>query len=88
MNNVLAALVPLGVVTKMLAAPELPVGVVAVIVVALTTTKLAAVPPMVTEVAPAMSTPVIVILVPPAVDPEEGETLVTVGAAGTVPLYS
>ena len=84
----MAALVPLGVVTKMLAAPRLPVGVVAVIVVALTTTKLAVVPPMVTEVAPAISAPVIVILVPPAVDPEEGETLVTVGAAGTVPLYS
>ncbi len=84
----MAALVPLGVVTRMLAIPELPAGVVAVIVVALTTTKLAAVPPIVTEVAPAMSVPVIVILVPPAVDPAEGEMLVTIGAAGTVPLYS
>ena len=59
-----------------------------VMLVELTTVKLTAVPPMVTEVAPAMSAPVIVILVPPAEYPEEGETLVTVGAAGTVPLYS
>ena len=81
-------MVPPTVVTNTLAAPALPAGVVAVILVELTTVKLTAVPPMVTEVAPARSAPVMVMLVPPAPDPVEGETLVTVGAGGIVPLYS
>ena len=55
-----------------------------VMLVELTTVKLTAVPPMVTEVAPAKSVPVMVILVPPAPDPVEGETLVTEGAGGIV----
>ena len=56
--------------------------------VELTTANLTAVPPIVTAVAPAKSVPVMVMLVPPAEDPTEGETLVTVGAAGIAPLYS
>lgn len=56
--------------------------------VELTTVKVTAEPPMVTAVAPAKSVPVMVMLVPPAVDPTDGETLVTVGAAGIAPSYS
>ena len=56
--------------------------------VELTTVKLTAMPPMVTAVALAKSAPVMVMLAPPAADPAEGETLVTVGAAGTTPSYS
>ena len=55
-----------------------------VMVVELTTVKLTAVPPMVTEVAPAKSVPVMVMLVPPAANPAEGETLVTEGTGGIV----
>jgi hypothetical protein len=52
-NNVLAALVPPGVVTSTLAVPAVPAGVVAVIeVTLLTVMPVAAVPPMVTAVAP------------------------------------
>ena len=77
-----AALVPAGVVTKTLAVPANPAGVVAVIVVELATVKLvAAVPPMVTAVAPVKPVPVMVMLVPPATEPLVGEILVTVGAA-------
>ena len=50
-----------------------------------TTRLLAAVPPMVTEVAPAMLVPVMVMFVPPAPDPVVGETLATVGAVGVEP---
>ncbi len=50
-----------------------------------TTRLLAAVPPMVTEVAPAMLVPVMVMFVPPALDPVEGKTLVTVGSSGVEP---
>ena len=57
-------------------------GVVAVIEVALLTVKLvAATPPNLTTVAPVKLVPVIVTLAPPAVGPELGLTLVTVGAA-------
>jgi hypothetical protein len=62
--------------------PAEPAGVVAVICVELSTVKLAAaVPPKVTEVAPVRLVPVMVTLVPPAVGPLLGDTLVTVGAA-------
>ena len=62
-------------------APALPAGVVAVMVVALVaTTLVAATPPIVTPVAVPKPVPVIVILVPPDAAPEEGLTLVTVGA--------
>ena len=77
----LVALVPAAVVTKTLAVPAVPAGVVAVIVVALSTVKLvAALPPMVTAVAPVKSVPVMVMVVPPAIDPAEGEMLATEGA--------
>ena len=78
-----AALVPLGVVTRTLAVPAMPAGLVAVIDVELTTvTPVAAVPPMVTAVAPVKLVPVIVTLVPPRVVPVAGAMLVTVGAGG------
>ena len=77
----MATLVPPGVVTKTLAAPTVPAGVVAVMVVELTKAKVAALtPPMVTPVAPVKSVPVMVMLVPPAVEPLVGEILITVGA--------
>jgi hypothetical protein len=78
---VLAGFVPDGVVTRTLTAPAAPAGVVAVTLVALTTvTPVAAAPPKVTEVAPVKSVPVIVIEVPPRVDPVSGDSAVTVGA--------
>ena len=68
-------------VTVTVTAPTLPAGVVAVIVVPLTTTTfVAAVPPNVTVAPVAKFDPVIVTEVPPDVDPVFGETLVTVGA--------
>jgi hypothetical protein len=57
-------------------------GVTAVIEVDETTVKLvAAVPPIVTPVAPVKPVPVMVTDVPPAVVPELGEIAVTVGGA-------
>jgi len=76
----LAELVPADVVTKTLALPTVPAGVVAVIVVSLTTTKLAVAPPMVTAVAPVKLVPVMVTVVPPDAGPLVAVTLVTVGA--------
>ena len=68
-----AALVPMGVVTRTLAVPAVPAGVVAVIVVALTTVKLvAATPPKVTAMVPVRLVPAIVTLVPPSVLPLAG----------------
>ena len=62
--------------------PQLPAGVVAVMVVLLATTTLVArVAPNVTVAPEAKLVPVIVTEVPPAVDPVFGETLVTVGGA-------
>jgi hypothetical protein len=78
---VFAGFVPPAVVTRTLAVPAVPAGVVAVIEVALTTvTPVAAAPPIVTEVAPVKSVPVIVTEVPPRVDPFAGDTAVTDGA--------
>ena len=69
----MAAFVPPGVVTRMLAVPAVPAGVVAVMEVAFTTTRLvAAAPPMVTLVAPVKPVPEIVIDWPPAVGPVDG----------------
>jgi hypothetical protein len=80
--NVFAAFVPPAVVTTTLAVPALPAGVVAVIEVALTTTRLiAAAPPMVTLVAPVKPVPVIVTDCPPASGPDVGLMADTVGAA-------
>jgi hypothetical protein len=63
-------------------APAVPAGVVAAIWVSSVTVKLvAAVPPMVTAVAPVKLVPVMVMLVPPAVGPDEGETVLMVGPA-------
>ena len=75
-------MVPLGVVTSTLAAPALPAGVVAVIVVAFTTvTPVAAVPFNVTAVAPVKPVPVRVTDCPPASGPDVELMDVTVGAA-------
>ena len=82
MNSVLAALVPPGVVTRMLFAPAVPAGVVQVADVAeATLTLVQAAPPTVMAVAPVKSVPVIVMAVPPAVEPVLGITDVTAGAA-------
>jgi hypothetical protein len=63
-------------------APEVPAGVTAVTVVALTTdTLVAAAPPIVTLVVPVRFAPVIVIGVPPAVGPAFGLTDEIVGCA-------
>jgi hypothetical protein len=79
-NIVFTGLVPEGVVTRTLAAPGAPAGVVAVIEVALTTvTPVAAAPPIVTDVAPVRFVPVIVTEVPPRVIPVAGDTAITVG---------
>jgi hypothetical protein len=67
-------------VTVTVAAPAIPGGVAAVMDVLLTTTTLvAAVPPNVTAAPAAKFAPVIVTVVPPAVDPLFGDTPVTVG---------
>jgi hypothetical protein len=67
-------------VTATVAAPALPAGVVAVMVVAFTTTTLvAAVPPKLTVAPAAKFVPVIVTEVPPDVDPLFGDTVLTVG---------
>jgi hypothetical protein len=67
-------------VTVTVAAPAVPAGVVAVIVVLFTTTTLvAAVLPNFTPAPATKFVPVIVTAVPPAVDPLLGATLLTVG---------
>jgi hypothetical protein len=71
-------------VTVTVTAPASPDGVVAVIVVLFTTVTLVACLRVskIPTVAPAAKfVPVIVIAVPPSVDPVFGETLLTVGAA-------
>ena len=80
-NKLFALFVPLGVATNRLAKPATLAAIVAVMVVELTTIKLATeTPPIATAVAPVKLSPVIVIEVPPNVDPLDGETLATVGA--------
>jgi hypothetical protein len=66
-------------VTVTVTAPATCAGVVAVIEAPLTTTLVAAVPPIVTVAPVAKLVPVMVIAVPPAVGPLFGETLLTVG---------
>ena len=76
--------VPPAVVTATLFAPAVPAGVTAVMLVAETTTTLvAATPPTVTLLAPVRFVPVIVIAVPPRVEPLVGVTAVIVGAGTT-----
>ena len=84
MNAPLLLALPPAVVTATLCAPAVPVGVTAVMLVALTTTTLiAALPPTFTLVAPVKLVPVMVIEVPPNVVPELGLTLVIVGNGTT-----
>ena len=80
--------VPPGQVTTTFCAPsDVPAGVVLVIEVAELTVKLVTgIPPIVTEVAPVKFVPVIVAVVPPAIDPLEGEIEVKVGGGGVVKL--
>ena len=79
-NAFVAVAVPSGVVTATLCAPTVPAGVTAVMLVDETTaTLVAATPPTVTLVAPVKLVPVIVIAVPPAVDPDVGVIDVIVG---------
>ena len=67
-------------VTVTVTAPAVPAGVEAVMDIALTTTTLvAAVAPNLTVAPVAKLAPVIVTVVPPAVNPVFGDTLVTVG---------
>ena len=74
------ALVPPGVVTVTSTVPADSAGAVAVILLELLTVYApAAVPPKLTAVAPVNPVPVIVTLVPPAVGPDAGLTLVTEG---------
>ena len=81
----MAALVPPDVVTKALAVPAVPVGVVQVIEVADTTlTEVQAAPPMVTALAAVRLVPVRVTAVLPKVLPLVGLMAVTVGAGGGV----
>ena len=79
----LAALVPPAVVTSTLADPALPDGVVQVIeVLELTDGEVHVLLLIVTVVAPVTKfVPVMVMEVPPAVEPLVGETVATVGAA-------
>ena len=72
----------MGVVTRTLAVPKLPAGLVAVMVVAFTTvTAVAAVPLNVTAVAPVKPVPVMVTACAPASGPDVELMDVTVGAA-------
>src|SRR5581483_4488647 len=84
-NAVVAvALWPSRLVTVTFTAPAAWAGVVAVIVVLLTTlTLVAAVPPTLTVAPVAKPVPVIVSAVPPVVEPVAGDTLVIVGAGAT-----
>ena len=80
MNAFVNVAVPPAVVTATLFAPAVPAGVSAVTLVAETTTTLvAATPPTVTLLAPVRFVPVIVIDVPPRVEPLVGVTAVIVG---------
>ena len=81
----MVALVPPGVVTVTSTAPAAWAGDVTVIWFAVSTVNvLAAVAPKFTAVVPVNPVPAIVTLVPPAVLPDVGVTLVTVGPAGRV----
>jgi len=80
----LAALVPPGVVTKTLAVPALPGGVVQLAVVLLFTMKEEqAAPTTVMAVAPVRLVPVMAMVVPPKVLPVAGLTEETVGTGVT-----
>lgn len=76
---------PLGVVTTIGCGPAVPLGALAVMEVAdFTTMLLAEMPPMVTALFRATkSVPVMVMAVPPVVNPEFGVTALMVGAGVT-----
>jgi len=81
-NALASVAVPPIVVTPTVLGPTVPIGVTAVIVVgSSTTTFVAATPPTVTLSAPVRNVPLIVIGVPPLVDPTLGLTDDIVGAA-------
>jgi hypothetical protein len=83
-NNVFTAFDWPPEVTTTLAVPAVPAGVVHVIDVADTTTTFVhAAPPTFTVAPPTKFVPVIVIAVPPVVEPDVGLTEVIVGAGGT-----
>ena len=77
---------PWGVVTTTLAAPMVPGGVVTLIVVALTTVNDAAALPIVTDVAPVKSVPVMTAAVPPRLEPKDGLIEVIVGGTSSTPV--
>ena len=79
-NCVAAVTGPPAVVTTTFCAPAVPIGVVAVMIVAVLVNTVALAPPTVT-VALAKFVPVIVIVVPPVAGPLDGLTLATVGAS-------
>ena len=85
MNRLVPVPVPAAVVTTISLTPAVPTGVTALMLVSLSTVKLvAAVPPIVTPLAPVKPVPVMVTAVPPSVEPVAGVMPVTVGAtAGT-----
>ena len=82
MNELSRCPVPPGVVTVTVCAePATPAGVTAVTEVPETTTTLvASTPPMVTALAPIKFEPVMVMGVPPRVEPDDGLTPTIVGA--------
>ena len=84
-NEIACVVDPLGVVTTIVLAPiVVDAGVTAVIEVALTTTTLVAATPLIFKLlAPVKFVPVMVIAVPPKVDPFCGLTLEIVGAGAT-----
>src|ERR1700676_3839593 len=85
-DGALTSEVPPGVVTKTSTVAAASAGEMMVMDVAeLTTRPVPAVVPNFTTVAPVKPVPVTVTLVPPAVDPVLGETLVTVGTGGGAP---
>ena len=75
----LVALVPPAVVTVISMVPAVPAGEEATICVAVSLVMAAVLLPKLTAVALLRSVPLMVTLVPPAVVPELGEILVTVG---------
>ena len=80
MYRLLALLVPPAVVTRTLALPRLPAGVVQLIWVSLMmTTLLQALPPMVTLLVVARPVPLMVMIVPPAMGPAVGDAPVVAG---------
>lgn len=74
---------PPGFVTVTVTAPTAPAGLVAVIVVLLTVTFVAALLPKLAVAPETKFVPVIVTMVPPLVEPTFGDTLVIVGVGAT-----